>query len=233
MNNNSKTTPAFTALYEVKDRGYLHVLARDNTYDFTLYDSLLDYLGTEIVEVEVLEKIEDKVVCAAEWENAEEKPFVAFFCENDTQSVCEAIMTKHFHFEYARINDDVIVMDFLNFIDLQEKCRVEIWQFAEDVPTEQLKLRFLSLATLEKYGERVKRSNYNLVYSYLTKKPVNLEDIYMKFNLNQPKDFKGHSLSVSDVVVIDDFVTKQAYYCDSISFQSVPEFLKPIASDNK
>ena len=47
-----------------------------------------------------------------------------------------------------------------------------------------------------------------------------LELIYREFNLYRPKDFTGHSMSVSDVVVLDG----EPYFCDSIGFTPVPEF---------
>ena len=50
-----------------------------------------------------------------------------------------------------------------------------------------------------------------------------LEAVFVKFNLDRPEDFKGHSLSVSDVVVMDN----KAYYVDTVGFQQLKEF-KPI-----
>ena len=53
-----------------------------------------------------------------------------------------------------------------------------------------------------------------------------LEDIYRTFNVDHPADFKGHSLSVSDVVVLHQNGQNTAHYCDSVGFQQVPEFLR-------
>ena len=53
-----------------------------------------------------------------------------------------------------------------------------------------------------------------------------LEDIYRTFNVDHPADFKGHSLSVSDVVVLHQNGQDTAHYCDSVGFQQVPEFLR-------
>ena len=53
-----------------------------------------------------------------------------------------------------------------------------------------------------------------------------LEDIYRTFNIDHPADFKGHSLSVSDVVVLHQNGQDTAHYCDSVGFQQVPEFLR-------
>ena len=51
-----------------------------------------------------------------------------------------------------------------------------------------------------------------------------LEDIYRRFNIDHPEDFRGHSLSVSDVVVLHEKGTDTAYYVDSIGFKELPDF---------
>lgn len=49
-----------------------------------------------------------------------------------------------------------------------------------------------------------------------------LEDVYRMFNLNHPKDYKGRSLSVSDVVeVVKDNGNSDFYFCDSIGFKQI------------
>ena len=53
-----------------------------------------------------------------------------------------------------------------------------------------------------------------------------LEDIYTRFNIDHPKDFKGHSLSVSDVVVLHQNGQDTAHYVDSFGYKEVPEFFK-------
>ena len=77
-------------------------------------------------------------------------------------------------------------------------------------------------------------ADYDLVYSgKLSEIDVNtenkneiLESIFTKFNTDRPEDFKGHSLSVSDVVVLHKDDTDTAHYIDSLGFKNVPEFLK-------
>ena len=59
----------------------------------------------------------------------------------------------------------------------------------------------------------------------LTEKDT-LDGIYERFNIQRPADFTGHSLSVSDVVVLNDGSTVKAYYVDSIGFAELPEFFK-------
>ncbi|MBQ7009002.1 MAG: hypothetical protein IJN05_07280, partial [Ruminococcus sp.] len=87
-------------------------------------------------------------------------------------------------------------------------------------------LRFLRYAQLEKAGQKPDPKNYEKVYSgnlddipYANK----LEGIFTVFNIEQPKDFEGHSLSVSDVVVIDDENGRHAYYCDSVGYKDITD----------
>lgn len=55
-----------------------------------------------------------------------------------------------------------------------------------------------------------------------------LESIYEKFNLYHPADYRGHSLSVSDVVVLHENRHTSAHICDSFGFVEVPEFISPV-----
>ena len=59
-------------------------------------------------------------------------------------------------------------------------------------------------------------------------KPVvrNKKDIiFERFNIDRPKDFRGHSLSVSDIVVLNDGEKVTAHFVDSISFEQLDSFL--------
>ena len=75
-------------------------------------------------------------------------------------------------------------------------------------------------------GLDVQRDNYELVYSAPLADGESLEDIYRRFNIDHPADFTGHSLSVSDIVVLRHGDTETAHYCDSFGFTEVPEFLQ-------
>ena len=79
---------------------------------------------------------------------------------------------------------------------------------------------------LQATGRTVDRANYDLVYTAPLDGKITLEDIYRTFNIDHPADFKGHSLSVSDVVVLHQGGKDTAHYCDSFGFQQVPEFLR-------
>lgn len=86
--------------------------------------------------------------------------------------------------------------------------------------------RFEPFDRLQATGRSVDRANYDLVYTASLDSKTTLEDIYRTFNIDHPADFKGHSLSVSDVVVLHQRGKDTAHYCDSFGFQQVPEFLR-------
>ena len=105
-------------------------------------------------------------------------------------------------------------------------------------------LRFSHLDWLEYGVNSVECKNYNHVYQYSDKAPVDfsnenalfdlLEKVYTKFNLHHPEDFRGHSLSTSDVVVIAKGNAAKAFYCDWIGFKELPEkFVKDFAASEK
>ena len=79
---------------------------------------------------------------------------------------------------------------------------------------------------LQAAGLTIDRVNYELVYTAPLTKDMTLGDIWERFNIDHPADFKGHSLSVSDIVVLHQNDEDTAHYVDSIGFQQVPEFLQ-------
>ena len=98
----------------------------------------------------------------------------------------------------------------------------EIYQLKED--PENRSRQFVSYNRLIMHGQTVKRSNYEKVYSGTLKSGESLDSIYERFNLYHPDDFRGHSLSVSDVIVLHQNNREKAYYVDSFGFRQVPEF---------
>ena len=84
--------------------------------------------------------------------------------------------------------------------------------------------RFEAYERLQEAGLAVDRQNYDLVYTAPLDGKTTLEDIYRTFNLDRPADFTGHSLSVSDVVVLTRSGKEEAHYCDSFGFTPMPEF---------
>ena len=86
-------------------------------------------------------------------------------------------------------------------------------------------IRFEDLTRLHKEGNEVERDNYNLVYEAALKPGTSLEDLYYEFNMQHPKNFRGHSMSVSDIVVLHKGDEDKAFYVDTFGFTEVPEFL--------
>ena len=112
------------------------------------------------------------------------------------------------------------------FAIINEKARTyDIYQL-KDTP-DRRDYAFESLDRLREQGRKVDMQNYDKVYSGAMFPGENLESIYTRFNVDHPQDFTGHSLSVSDVVVIRQNGQETAHYCDSFGFAEVPEFLKP------
>ena len=106
----------------------------------------------------------------------------------------------------------------------QDKDTFSIYQIKGGDETRDF--RFEPYDRLQAAGNVVDRANYELVYSAPLAPETSLEDIYTRFNIDHPKDFKGHSLSVSDVVVLHQDGQDAAHYVDSAGFRQVPEFLQ-------
>ena len=87
--------------------------------------------------------------------------------------------------------------------------------------------RYRPYEELQAAGLTVDRKNYELIYTAPLDGKTTLEDIYRTFNADdRPAGFRGHSLSVSDVVVVNRGGKEEAHYCDSIGFTPVPEFMR-------
>ena len=106
----------------------------------------------------------------------------------------------------------------------QDKDTFSIYQIKGGDETRDF--RFEPYDRLQAAGNVVDRANYELVYSAPLAPETSLEDIYTCFNIDHPKDFKGHSLSVSDVVVLHQDGQDAAHFVDSVGFREVPEFLQ-------
>lgn len=105
----------------------------------------------------------------------------------------------------------------------QDMPQYAIYQLDEQNPARR-DLSFLSYDQLQASGQKLDSRNYTCVYSGKLNPGETLDSIYERFNLHHPADFRGHSLSVSDVVVIHQNGQDQAHYVDSFGFKQVPEF---------
>ena len=91
---------------------------------------------------------------------------------------------------------------------------------------ETLDYRFEPLDSIHRNGLSVDPANYEMVYTAPLTERDSLESIYTRFNVDRPADFHGHSLSVSDIVVLHQDGKDTAHYCDRFGFSQVPEFLQ-------
>ena len=99
-------------------------------------------------------------------------------------------------------------------------------------------LRFEGTESLKRMGitkdnfDAIKPENYTLLYvgelSELQKETqgATLEAIFEKFNLDHPEDFRGHSLSVSDIVLLHQNGQNTAHFVDSFGYTEIPDFLR-------
>lgn len=90
-------------------------------------------------------------------------------------------------------------------------------------------VRFEDMEQLKKDGVQLNHDDYELVYEGEVgefRGKATLEALYTQFNTNHPEDFRGHSLSVSDVIVISVDGKDTAYFCDSFGFTEMPEFFR-------
>ena len=96
-------------------------------------------------------------------------------------------------------------------------------------------LRFEPIKRLKNGIEDIKFSNYDKVYENSREYSADnifsdeiLEELFEEFNINIPKDYKGHSLSVSDVIVLECDGVSKAYYCDTFGFKEIPSFIEQL-----
>ena len=90
-------------------------------------------------------------------------------------------------------------------------------------------VRFEDMEQLKKDGVQLNKDDYELVYEGIVgefRGNATLEALYTQFNTDLPEDFTGHSLSVSDVIVISVDGKDTAYFCDSFGFTEMPEFFR-------
>lgn len=102
--------------------------------------------------------------------------------------------------------------------------RYGIYQIIDGSPGREYE--FMDLNFIERHGYQVKKEDYELIYSDEMHYGDTLDSLYEKFNIAHPEDYTGHSLSVSDIVVLNENGKVKAYFVDSISFRELPDFLQ-------
>ena len=124
---------------------------------------------------------------------------------------------------YKRL-PDMPFQDWPNPFFEVEQATFSIYQIPHKEETRSY--TFESLDRLHAAGLEVSHVNYELVYTAPISPGDNLEALFTRFNIDHPKDYKGRSMSVSDVVVLHQNGQDTAYYCDSVGFEEVPQFWK-------
>lgn len=188
------------AAYRLDDGTYLYVQTSDNGYDYTLYDSnMKDLDGGQL-----------------------DNPDLSMTAARD-----EILALHELHpsaIESISIDDFEQLQEAAEQTATQPERSFSIYQLKGGEETRDY--RFEPLDRLRAVGLDVQWDNYELVYSAPLADEESLEDIYRRFNIDHPADFTGHSLSVSDIVVLRNGDTETAHYCDSFGFTKVPEFLQ-------
>ena len=188
------------AVYRLDDGTYLYVQTSDNGYDYTLYDSnMKDLDGGQL-----------------------DNPDLSMTASRD-----EILALHELHpsaIQTISIDDFEQLQEAAEQTATQPERSFSIYQLKDGEETRDY--RFEPLDRLRAVGLDVQRDNYELVYSAPLADGESLEDIYRRFNIDHPADFTGHSLSVSDIVVLRHGDTETAHYCDSFGFTEVPEFLQ-------
>lgn len=80
-----------------------------------------------------------------------------------------------------------------------------------------IKYKFKSYLFARENGFTI--NDYNCVYEYRRRSDYKLDDVFYEFNIHHPDDFRGHSLSVSDIVEMDGI----KWYCDDIGWSRILE----------
>lgn len=112
--------------------------------------------------------------------------------------------------------------NFEEMMFTRKECRLSIYHLDEKGSgKDQL---FVGMEDLQKKGITVTADQYQCVYSSRYLPNENMDAIYSIFNDDPPADYKVHSLSVSDVVIMNQDGDMKAYFVDRFGFQELPEF---------
>lgn len=108
-----------------------------------------------------------------------------------------------------------------------EKSTIDKFSIYQLKDSEDLRYhRFTPMNQLAADSLNINADNYNQVYAAPLLQGETLEDIFRQFNHAHPHDFTGHSLSISDVVVLERDGVTTAHYVDTLGFTELPSFLE-------
>ena len=110
--------------------------------------------------------------------------------------------------------------------------RFTIYQIREGTPAGVYE--YMGMDFIHQKGMEIRPEYYQEVYTAGLSPQTTLEDLYVQFNgPKMPEDFTGHSLSVSDIVVIHRDGEDHAFYVDRFGYEEVPEFLAPVQTQEQ
>lgn len=184
-------------LYLIDNSIYLHLQTTDNGYDYTLYDK------------ETMKEIDGGQL---------DSPQIPF--SSARQEVCKLHDIK-------ASSIDIVSLDLLEGLETktsEPERTVTIYQLNDT--KEASEMMFMRLDYMKKNNLSIDIGKYNEIYSCPMKEGESLEDIFTRFNIDRPADFKRHSLSVSDVVSIRENGKDTAYFVDCFGFKEIPDFFK-------
>ena len=108
----------------------------------------------------------------------------------------------------------------------QDPDRFTIYQIRPDSPAEIYE--FMEMDLIRQKGYEIRPEDFQEVYTGSLIPGTTLEDLYVQFNGPKvPEDFTGHSLSVSDIVVLNLNGKLTSYYVEPVGFKEIPDFLPP------
>ena len=125
---------------------------------------------------------------------------------------------------FAQINGKIAVIPVAPETEQEQKKTLDIYQIKDDELGK--KMSFMNFDYLRSFNMPVTAERYDKIYTGDMKEGEDLEGVYTRFNLNHPADYRGHSLSVSDVIVVHENGKDSAHFVDSYGFKEIPDFFQ-------
>lgn len=147
---------------------------------------------------------------------------------NEVEGWVEAIIEKGDTIQKERVERVIYPERFEQSLEemmfTRKECRLSIYHLDENGPgRDQL---FVGMEDLQEKGITVTADQYRCVYSSLYLLDEDMNAVYSIFNDDPPADYKAHSLSVSDVVIMNQNGNMKAYFVDRFGFQELPDFVE-------
>lgn len=204
----------------------------------------MDALGYEPAQVDGFS--DDFLMWKPKNENEEEIGFDGWDAVRDFTHDVQTLMNDYTVQQLRdRANGDYSVVEYGSFGDGEVETAINnhpqnIYRIYQRKSDEKYHgIRFEDRATLQKSGIQLGINDYNLVYegNFNDVEGDSFDDklntLYDRFNFEQPEDFKGRSLSVSDVITVKNGKNESAYYVDTFGFTDIPEFFNKFNENSK